>query len=269
MGVGRRSVGLDDASAWVFNRMADVYDARPAYPLPLLDALEARIAGTGGVIADVGAGIGHLALPLAARGHEVHAIEPAMAMLDRLREEAARLCLRLHAHHAAGEAMPLPARSVDLVVIADALHFLDAEQTGLEVARVLRPGGSLALLTSRLGDSPYMRALVSLMEEAAPRRPRDTDGPRAQLVAVGDVEIDATLRFEDEVAVDPSTLLRILRSISFLGPAMNPTRWAAFVSRVLAIPEAPVWARRLELALGTKRIRRGRSRPSSSKGSAR
>ena len=43
--------------------MADVYDARPAYPNGLIDAL-AELA-RGRRVADLGAGIGHVALPLA------------------------------------------------------------------------------------------------------------------------------------------------------------------------------------------------------------
>lgn len=41
MGRKRRQVGLDDPTRWVFNHMADVYDARPAYPAALLEALVA------------------------------------------------------------------------------------------------------------------------------------------------------------------------------------------------------------------------------------
>ena len=66
MGRKRRQVGLDDPTRWVFNRMADVYDARPAYPAALLDALVALAPGSR--VLDLGAGTGKLALPLAARG---------------------------------------------------------------------------------------------------------------------------------------------------------------------------------------------------------
>ena len=85
--------------------MADVYDARPAYPAALIDALVDVAAPVGRRVVDVGAGIGHLALPLAARGVEVVAIEPALAMLDRLRAAACDRGLTLSAVHAAAETL--------------------------------------------------------------------------------------------------------------------------------------------------------------------
>ena len=72
--------------------MADVDDARPPYPADLVDAIAAlarsRSGGPSRVV-DIGAGIGHLALPLAQRGLEVVAIEPAASMLARLEAAAA------------------------------------------------------------------------------------------------------------------------------------------------------------------------------------
>ena len=41
-----------------------------------------------------------------------------------------------------------------------------------------------------------------------------------------------------------------LRSISFIGPAMNPERFAAFHEKIRALPERPVWARRFTLHAG-------------------
>ena len=78
----------------------------------------------------------------------------------------------LRALHAAAEALPLDPASLDLVIISDALHFLDTELTARQIARVLAPGGALALVTCGFGQTPFMRGVVRLMEEAAPRRPR-------------------------------------------------------------------------------------------------
>ena len=158
--LGRRKVGLHDPTRWVFNRMADVYDARPAYPPALIDALSELAATRGGRVGDLGAGIGHVALPVAERGFEVVAIEPAQAMLDRLRAEARSRRLSIRAIHATAEALPLDDASLDLAVVADALHFLDAELIAHEIARVLAPKGALAVVTCELGKTPFMQSLV-------------------------------------------------------------------------------------------------------------
>jgi len=44
------------------------------------------------------------------------------------------------------EAIPLPDRSVDVVTVAQAWHWVDVERAVAEVARVLRPGGTLGLI---------------------------------------------------------------------------------------------------------------------------
>lgn len=252
MGLGRRKIGIDDPSAWVFNRMADVYDARPPYPDALVDALGA-LAPPGGHVGDLGAGIGHLTLPLAARGLRVTAVEPAREMLMRLERAARARALAVDAVHAAAEATPLASGSLDLALVADAVHFLDAERAGREIGRTLRPGGALALLTCQLADTPFMHAVVAAMEDAAPRRPRTTRNTIAQLGAVAGITWQSTQHFEDETAVDHETLERILRSISFIGPAMNAARFEAFRARVRTLSDAPRWARTFQLRIGRKR----------------
>ena len=82
--MGRRSVSLSDEDRWVFNRLAQDYLTRPPYPDTLVDRLVTLAGGPGARVADLGAGTGHLALPLAARGLHVTAVEPARAMLSAL-----------------------------------------------------------------------------------------------------------------------------------------------------------------------------------------
>jgi ubiquinone/menaquinone biosynthesis C-methylase UbiE len=252
MSLGRRKVSLDDPSRWVFNRMADAYDARPPYPDALIDAIAALAGGSGNRVADIGAGIGHLALPLAARGFDVTAIEAAGQMLARLRAAADARGLDLRALHAAAEAMPLPSRSIDLALVADALHFLDAQLTAEEIARVLGRRGALCIVTCELGDTPYMRDVVSIIEDAVPRRPRTLAQQMVHVSSITGVPLTDDRRFHDETPVDHPTLERILRSISFIGPAMNPARFAAFRARVHALPGQPVWARTFVLRSGRR-----------------
>ena len=264
MSLGRRGVRLDDSTRWVFNRMADVYDARPDYPAALIEVIASLAdsvaakettgsATVRGCITEIGAGIGHIAVPLASLGFDVSAVEPAIEMLQRLRAVANERGVVVNALHASAEALPIADGTQDLAIVADALHFLDAERTGREIARVLTKTGAFALITCELADTPYMREVVSIMEDAVPRRPRPLAQNVVQVSAMIGVELSPEQRFADETVVDHQTLERILRSISFIGPAMNPARFAAFRERVHAIPGQPRWARAFTLRTGQRR----------------
>ena len=250
MGISRRRVGLDQPERWVYNRMAEAYAARPAYPNALISRLF-ELAGTAPAhVLDVGAGIGHLSLPLAQLGHRVSAVEPAAAMLERLRARAEGL--HLDCIHATAEDLPLEAASVDLVLVADALHFLDAHRTGSELARVLRKRGALAILQVEFGASPFMQALIDLMQASAPRRPKRVSGAMTQLATLAGMKLREPETYEHEQLVPIAQVERILGSISFIGPAMNAARFEAFCAGLRAIPHEPVWHTTLKLWTGRR-----------------
>jgi len=247
MGRKRRQVQITDATAWVFNRMADVYDARPPYPNELLEALASLAEPIGKRVLDIGAGIGHVALPLARRGMAVTAVEPAQAMLERLLHAAAREGLALRALHASAEALPFDAPGFELVVIADALHFIDAELAAAEIRRVLVPGGTLAIVTCDYAETPFMRAVRAIVESAADRRPRNTGQALRHLTSLARTRLGPPSHFVDATLVDRTTLERILRSVSFVGPALNPARFGKLRELLHALPDPPVWSRTFTL----------------------
>jgi SAM-dependent methyltransferase len=255
MVAGRRAVSVHESGSWVFNKMADVYAARPPYPAALVEALATRARAYGGRVGDLGAGTGRLALPLAACGLEVVAVEPASRMLDVLRDEARGRGLGLRTVHAAAEATSLPAASLDLAVVADAVHFMDAGLLAEELRRVLGPRGALAIVTSELGSTPFMRAIRTIMEDAAPRRPRNMSQAITQIFRATGVRREPPFTLRDEVPVDEAHLEAILRSISFIGPAMNAERFAAFRERIRAVPGPRVWTRELTVHAGRRGVR--------------
>ncbi|MGH3547244.1 MAG: class I SAM-dependent methyltransferase [Pseudonocardiaceae bacterium] len=142
---------IDQRRALSFGARAELYDrVRPTYPpevLPLLFAdLPAELWRYR--VADVGAGTGKLTAVLTAAGFDVEAVEPDPAMRAML---TARLPgIRVHAGR--GEELPLPAGSIDAVVYGQAWHWVDEVAGAREAARVLRPGGVLAMLWNSEDD---------------------------------------------------------------------------------------------------------------------
>jgi len=161
---------VDESGRWVFNRLANDYRARPGYPPPLVDRL-AGMAGVGGGVVDLGAGTGLLAVPLAARGLPVRAVEPAETMLAILGEAASGLPVTCV--HAAAEHTGLPAGSASLVLVADVIQWIEPEAAGREAARLLLPGGAVAVVEPRVGGNPFSDGVAELLARANPRaRPR-------------------------------------------------------------------------------------------------
>ncbi|NDI49632.1 class I SAM-dependent methyltransferase [Goekera deserti] len=131
---------LDGRRARVFGGFAEEYDRRrPGYPAAAVDWLLPPGAAD---VVDVGAGTGKLTGALLERGLQVTAVEPDPGMLAVLgrRHPAARALL------AGADALPLPAQSVDAVLVAQAWHWFPHEAAVAEVRRVLRPGGWLGLV---------------------------------------------------------------------------------------------------------------------------
>lgn len=123
-----------------FGRAAGEYDrARPGYPDAAVDWM--LPAGTRTVL-DLGAGTGKFTRSLVARGLDVIAVEPD----DVMRSTLAAALPTVRAIPGTGESIPLPDSSVDVVTVAQAWHWMDAPRAAVEIARVLRPGGTLALV---------------------------------------------------------------------------------------------------------------------------
>ena len=130
-----------------FSDRVDFYRrGRPGYPAELAAFLAAAVPlSPADTVADVGAGTGLLTEPFVRAGHPTIAVEPNGPMLAAAVEHLGR---RAHFRGvlAPAEATTLAAGSVALITVAKAFHWLDAAAARAEFARVLRPGGLVAVV---------------------------------------------------------------------------------------------------------------------------
>ncbi|HEX4357513.1 MAG TPA: class I SAM-dependent methyltransferase [Pseudonocardia sp.] len=162
-----------------FGAVASAYAAhRPDYPDAALDWALAPLGqldtGAGPVLLDLAAGTGKLTASLVGRSAQVTAVEPDPEMLAVLHAALPQVT----ALAGSAEDIPLPAASVDAVLVGQAFHWFDPERAGAEIARVLRPGGVLAALWNADDNSVdwvagYHRAATR--ERAVPGVPTGRD----------------------------------------------------------------------------------------------
>jgi SAM-dependent methyltransferase len=220
--MGRRTIAVDEQERWVFNRLAPSYRNRPAYPEILIRHLSELAGGAGGRVLDLGAGTGHLAVPLAGQGHRVTAVEPARAMLAELKVWADGQKISIAAVNASAEHTGLPDGAFDLVLAADVLHWLDPELAGREVARLLRSGGLLVVIEAQLGDTPFMRELRALFSKRNPRAQLLRPSTLTQFFSpASDKGVPRVARFAHEAPLDEELLDQLLQSLTFIGPALG------------------------------------------------
>jgi SAM-dependent methyltransferase len=247
--VSRRGLSVHQSARWVFNRLAADYAHRPAYPDALVARLVALAGGPGARVADLGAGTGHLAVPLARAGLRIHAVEPARAMLDALERAASDAEAEVTSVHAAAEETGLPGAGFELAVLADALQWVDPELAGREVGRLLAPGGALAIVEPRLADTPFLTALNERIARVNVKA-RRAELPVALVCSLATGASPSTESFEQDVVLDDAALEAVLRSLSFVGPALGPEALAALVADAKGLARehgGAVWRRELRI----------------------
>jgi SAM-dependent methyltransferase len=124
-------------------------------------------------VLDLGSGTGTFATMLADAGHEVFCIDRDIGVVAKL---PGRLGSRLHV---AGQVESLPFLSChfDVVTAAATLHRFAPGLALTEIARVLKPGGRLAVVYNTRDDTvPWVRRLSVLLQDADPQAMRGDFG---------------------------------------------------------------------------------------------
>ncbi len=148
-----------DATTRFGDRVDEYVRHRPGYPPALVDCLRSECGlASGSLVADIGSGTGKLTELLLATGARVLAVEPNRGM----REAAERLLGGFPGFRSVdgtAEATGLEPGAVDLVTAAQAFHWFDQAAARAEFARILKPGGSAALVWNERDDdaSEFLR----------------------------------------------------------------------------------------------------------------
>jgi SAM-dependent methyltransferase len=129
-----------------FDTVAGQYDEfRPEYPQELIDCIItlSRLSEDGRIL-EVGCGTGKATRLFARRGYAVHCIEPGgnlAALAARNLQDYPRVSFEI----ARFEEWPERPEAFDLVISAQAFHWVPREVGYAKASRSLKPGGSLAL----------------------------------------------------------------------------------------------------------------------------
>jgi len=114
----------------------DYERGRPGYPTEVIDLVGVPSSATA---LDLGAGTGKFTRLLVSTFARVVAVEPD----DEMRRLLVAFCPEAEALAGSAEQIPLADASVDAVFAAQCFHNFDDERALAEIARILRPGGTL------------------------------------------------------------------------------------------------------------------------------
>lgn len=154
---------------WDYTTLADAYLKRPDYADAAIDAM-LSIAGAeqGDRFCDVGAGVAHLTLMLAARGLDVTAVEPNDAMRANGIKRTAELG-NVKWHEGTGEATGQATQAFDMVTFGSSFNVCDRQQALKETARILKPRGWFACMWNHRNlEDPIQARIEAIIKERVP-----------------------------------------------------------------------------------------------------
>ena len=116
-------------------------------------------------IADIGAGTGILTKYFAGKVRQIYALEPNAELRNLMSKELYGI-LDLSVLDSCAENTELPTNSIDVITVAQAIHWFDPEPAKEEMLRILKDDGWLVLVRNYGTDQPEKaQALENLMTE--------------------------------------------------------------------------------------------------------
>ena len=160
-----------------FNNVAEIYHAvRPSYPPPMFDEL-LRLLPDRPVILEVGPGTGQATRDLLRRGAIVHAVEIGPATAAKLREVLPSSALTITVGDF--EQVDVQEHGFDAVFSATAYHWITPKAQVDRPARVLRPGGVVAIVDLNQVSSPDDKGFFAAAQPIYERYGEGHTGPQA------------------------------------------------------------------------------------------
>ena len=228
-----------------FAEVAGAYErGRPTYPE---DAVRWLAGDEPCDVVDLGAGTGKLTRALVALGHRVTAVEPLAEMRAQLESAVPGVA----AVGGNAESMPLEDASADVVTCAQAFHWFDHAVALPEIARILKPGGRLALVWNTRDDRDEWVAELSEIIGNESIGESDVEGPIRRSELFDAVE-RAEFRFEQ--ALDRETLLDLVLSRSYCAKLPQEDR-EPILDAVARLYDSTAGAEGVRLAYVTKCFR--------------
>jgi len=236
-----------------FGRTAEEYElGRPEYAEAAIDAVE---LAPDSVVLDLAAGTGKLTRQLVPRFARVVAVEPLAGMravLERVVPGAETLS-------GSADAIPLEDDAVDAVFVAEAFHWFASAATLAELARVLRPRGTLAILfnhADRDFEPPLPEAFWEAYRAAAIQKPPEQTVSSGlwKVPFPGPFEPLSEESFPNPVELDRAQVLAQAASWSMIAALPEPDR-SALVARLGELLPEGVYGQQLGTALYRTRLR--------------
>jgi SAM-dependent methyltransferase len=215
-----------------FGHAADEFQRyRPDYPAALYERIFAEIPENRRERAmDLGAGTGIVTAQLVTCFREVISVEPDAGMASKIAARFPQVAIR----NVTAEDCVQPPETVDLVTIANALHWMDAGRVLSNARGWLRPQAVLAVFDRPLPKANAAVDAVTLAELRGPWKPHCD--PRLKRAPVWEGQVRAApgfrivegRKFSNVVAVTPEEYVGFWRSTSY----------GSAYARTLAEPES-------------------------------
>jgi SAM-dependent methyltransferase len=192
-----------------FGVVADEYErARPGYP----DDATRWIAGdVPAAILDVAAGTGKLTTQLHDVGHHIVGLDSSIEMLSQLRRQQFDIGLTV----GRAEGLPFGSELFDTITVAQAFHWFDQPAAIAEFARVLRPGGHLAILWNFRDESvDWVAELSKLIGREGAEKEKEPSYEPLPPTAPFKPSAHRTFRFEQPL--DRHLLVGLVKSRSYV-----------------------------------------------------